>query len=78
MVCAAAQTASTCLADLCDVLHCDWFAATAAAALSASRSPAGRRRPAPPLPTSRMMRDEHCMPHEAARTRTACQELAHA
>ncbi len=67
------QGATHCLADLCDVLHCDWFSTAAA---ESSRS--GRRRRPPPKAPSSMMRDAHCMPHEAQRTRTACQELANA
>ena len=69
---AGLQTATACLGDLCDMLHCDWFA-TAVASSHAKRN--RRRRKAPHSPNS-MMRDENCMPHEAARTRSACQELA--
>ncbi|KAJ9505465.1 hypothetical protein QJQ45_024798, partial [Haematococcus lacustris] len=71
---ATLQTAHICLADLCDVLHCDWFAA--------QRRKAGRRTPNRSVSSAQGDQGggsaaQHCLPHAVTLTRSRCQELAH-
>ncbi|KAL6763069.1 hypothetical protein V8C86DRAFT_466500 [Haematococcus lacustris] len=68
------ETAHICLADLCDVLHCDWFAA--------QRRKAGRRTPNRSVSSAQGIQGggsaaQHCLPHAVTLTRSRCQELAH-
>lgn len=61
------QTATSCLAELCDVLQCDWFSLRH----QLQTSKMSEKKKQEKVRTV----DAHCLPQAAARTRQLCEDI---